>query len=218
MGGAYQCRQGVGKRRRRGGLAHHPARLAASALTGLTPDPSRPGVLYVLADSALYRSTNDGASWTALPWSSASSPVAFAVSPSGELYASQYPGYGVMRSADGGRNWTPGLDAPPNAAQPLDLVTQVLVSAADPREILAAGEGGVWRSADGGVTYGPASNGIFATSPVSVVVDAATRVLCTFDFRILRSPDRGAEWHEIYRSLESRSSRLVAAPLRATGL
>jgi photosystem II stability/assembly factor-like uncharacterized protein len=196
----------------------HTTPLAANALTDLTPDPSRPGILYVLADAALYRSTNDGASWTALSWSSTSSPVGFAASPSGELYASRYPGDGVVRSADGGRTWTPDLDSPLNAAQPLDLVTQVLVSAADPREILAAGEGGVWRSADGGGTYTPANQGIFATSPAAVVVDAANRVLCTFDAQILRSPSQGAQWHEIYRGLEYPSSRLVADPLRPTVL
>jgi photosystem II stability/assembly factor-like uncharacterized protein len=181
--------------------------LFADALIDLTADPTRAGTIYVLSDSTIYDSTDDGASWVKLPATIYAN--AFTPSPWGTLYASS--GSGVVSSRDGGSTWSPDPSSPASNPSPHDRLWQLLVSSAHPRTLLAGGDSGLWRSEDGGASWRPASHGIFATSPTSVAVDAAGSVFCTFDRQVQRSRDRGRNWRMITTGL---FDSVVADPLR----
>jgi len=181
--------------------------LSADALIDLTADPTRAGTIYVLSDSRIYESTDEGASWAML--SATIYANAFAPSPWGTLYASS--GFGVVSSRDGGSTWSPDPSSPTSNPSPHDRLWQLLVSSADPRTLLAGGDTGLWRSEDGGASWRPASAGIFATSPTSVAVDAAGSVFCVFDRQVQRSRNRGRNWRMITTGL---FDSVVADPLR----
>jgi photosystem II stability/assembly factor-like uncharacterized protein len=130
-------------------------------------DPRRPGILYVVPSvqgEGLWRSEDDGASWSVLTRNF--DPVSFAVSPSDPsfLYAGTF---GVARSQDGGRTWstdTQGL--------PADWVFSMAVDPVDPRTVYAGVyRRGVFRSQDGGATWASLGPGLEGLSITALLLD-----------------------------------------------
>ncbi len=151
-------------------------------VTGFSISPSTPFAVYAtytgqpLLDGGLIRSTDAGATWTAIPlpqtFNAFTSPV-IAVDPSnsaGLLFA--YYGSpsssvgGLFRSTDGGTTW----------AQAGSGLAGVVVRAIayDPRDssrVFAGTNGGVFRSTDGGLTWQPASEGLATTDVKCLAFD-----------------------------------------------
>ena len=128
-------------------------------------DP-RPGILYVMPGSGegLWRSEDDGASWS--PLTRDFDPVSLAVSPSDPsfLYAGTY---GMARSQDGGQTWrsdTVGL--------PADWVFSLAVDPTDPRRVYAGVyRRGVFRSTDGGATWASLGPGLEGQAITALLLD-----------------------------------------------
>ena len=79
--------------------------LPTSTVNGFAVNPSNPKVMYVAMRDGIFRSTNEGESWTR----AANGPknvAAIAVNPKkpNELYAATSDGK-LFRSTDGGVNW-----------------------------------------------------------------------------------------------------------------
>lgn len=129
-------------------------------------DPRRPGILYAAPGQGegLWRSEDDGASWSLL--TRELDPVSIAVSPSDPsfLYAGTS---GVARSQDGGQTWssdTVGL--------PADWVFSLAVDPTDPRRVYAAVyRHGVFRSTDGGATWAPLGPGLEGLAITALLLD-----------------------------------------------
>jgi photosystem II stability/assembly factor-like uncharacterized protein len=126
-------------------------------------DPRRSGVLYAESLGRLYRSEDDGLSWSLLVVGL--NPLALAISPADPQVLFAGVANGVGRSEDGGRTWrfdTEGL--------PEDAVHSLAADPVDSRTVYAAAfEHGVFKSTDGGATWtslGPELEGLKVTSLV----------------------------------------------------
>jgi photosystem II stability/assembly factor-like uncharacterized protein len=146
----------------------------ADVIPGLIADPQQPGTLYALdaTDGRLFRSQDDGASWSGI-WSHGSGsrvgPLAIASRQSNVMYAGITSCNGscynhIARSSDGGHTWTDSqatLTGTRGAGEPdcCGVFTSVVV---DPQNanIVYAGlgddlglEGSLWKSTDGGISW-----------------------------------------------------------------
>lgn len=127
-------------------------------------DPRRHGTIYVAGDGAgrcgLLRSRDGGASWQRL-CRRATEFTALAVDPRqpDALYAGMrthnWSRFGVYRSVDGGRHWTPLSD------QPVDALA---ADPAHPNRLYSTGWRYLRRSDDSGATWYPFTAGLFRAS------------------------------------------------------
>lgn len=154
-------------------------------------DPHRPRVLYVTASMEVggapqwvtFKSTNHGATWTRLSVQGS----LLEVSPSGTLFI------GNHRSRDGGRSWEalPGGTPFLRAFDPADpsIVYGSFFPAAN---FLTSG---LFKSTDAGMTWSPASHGIFATLINEMAIDSQSTLYAVVDgLFLLKGPDGGARW------------------------
>lgn len=157
-------------------------------------------VLYSSPGGALFRSTNQGATFTPVAQARGADPrfydFAFAAS-SPRLYA--LDGIGVMRSDDGGATWTPGA-----AVTGVDSSSaNIAVDAATPDLVYVTSSRGVLASVDGGATFAQLDRASGAPGRSrSVAFDAADPMrqwlvlpyLDVGDALLERSVDGGATW------------------------
>jgi photosystem II stability/assembly factor-like uncharacterized protein len=161
-------------------------------------DPARPGTLYAFTGSSnVFRSTDAGASWAALPGTEPVRDLAAALD--GTLYTANDGG--VAQSRDGGETWSPPLPLLLGAAGgvPDDQITLVRVSAGAPDTVFAAGRAGVWKSADRGASWALASHGILELGVVSIAAapDGPDAVYAVATNGLFRSTDQGRAWSRI---------------------
>lgn len=169
---------------------------------------------------ALYRSSDDGETWTLLPAEEGFWRVKdAALGPgAGQVYAVvsdlSPTGSAVRRSTDGGATWT-------TLTTTSDRISSIGV---DPREpvTLFAPHGayppttvGLLRSTDGGATWAEATTGL-ETQPVGVVVDSRSGTTYAFGATGLhRTRDRGHRWTRLAVPFDA-LSRLALDPSSAT--
>jgi photosystem II stability/assembly factor-like uncharacterized protein len=154
MQGTYRLDVDNGRWQRLGGGL--PDDVEVRSIVG---QPGSPNVVYAGAQSGLYRSTDGGDSWTALPLPGKERVVwSIHIHPkdANTIYVGT-EGTTIYRSTDGGASFTE-LDVPmPNGAVKMNFPIRVLRLAVDPNapnEIYAALEvAGVMRSLDGGKTW-----------------------------------------------------------------
>jgi ligand-binding sensor domain-containing protein len=147
-----------------------------------------------LFGNGVYRSSNDGASWT-LSGLAGQNINALKVSGAGVIFAGTDAG--AFRSNDQGASW-----------QPADLNNQRVVSLAFSGNRIFAGTygNGVYVSSDNGVSWtltGSNSNGLgnsFVTA-LTVGADGVTLFAGTDGRGIYRSTDGGASWMEVNNDL-----------------
>lgn len=179
------------------------------SVTSLAVDPLNASTVYAVTDSAgLFGSLDGGWSWQPLGWlgpdvtSLEASPAA-----PGTLFASfrgTLPGTGgVLKSTDGGRNWSParfGLgdpSAPPSSSEFRYLtINAVAAHATDPAILLAASAGpsGLLRSTSGGASW---SRVAFQTEVYDVIFDPQTPQTA---FASVHDPGRDAPRGGVFRS------------------
>jgi photosystem II stability/assembly factor-like uncharacterized protein len=203
---------------------------APSPLRSLLIDLTNPNVLYLQPIGALpcapaagaldlYKSTNGGTGWSNI-WSHSPASGCQAESPAmtmdpidpntlylpyGDAY---YGGFTILKSADGGADWTSLVGAG------LDNANGIFAFAIDPRaptDMYVAADVGVFRSTNGGVNFAPA--GLANTVVSLLVIDpvhpgvlyAAT---WAYGFPgLYKSVDSGASWSPINQGLD----QIVAA-------
>jgi photosystem II stability/assembly factor-like uncharacterized protein len=134
-------------------------------------DPRQSGVLYAESLGRLYRSEDDGRSWSLLVVGL--NPLALAISPADSQVLFAGVGNGVGRSEDGGRTWrfdTEGL--------PEDAVHSLAADPLDPRTVYAAAlEHGVFKSTDGGATWTSLGPELERLRVTSLALDRARKTL-----------------------------------------
>lgn len=172
------------------------------------------GAAYAASQSRVWKSTNDGASWTQLAFGfSDPNDETFAVSvdPTDPLvvWAGITSALGgqpinVMRSADGGATWVDRT--PPHTPM---TCTSIAIDPIDPDTIVAAfrgdfGGGEVWVTTDAGETWEDRSAGL-PGNPLNAVVFDGTRVLLgggqnfgSQDVGLYASDDLGVTWTPLH--------------------
>lgn len=125
-------------------------------------------------------------------------------------------GRDVYRSDDGGRHWT-NLTRFRRESVIGERLTDLAVSPRDPREIVAANSQGVWRSADGGMSW----SGMNDTLPNLPVARLLTLPAGSRGTRVVLDGAGAAEWapgeKEAWRLVDEPSIRQEEELLRAAG-
>lgn len=141
--------------------------------------------LYMGKDKGLFRSVDEGDSWTRITAESMEHTVE-ALSVSGTiLYASTFGG-GVFRSSDGGNSWTEVNNGITNKA----VFALLAVNA---KAVFAGTDGGIFRSTDSGDSWLEANTGLTNTGigDLAVIGEA---VYADLGERLVRSDNAGKSW------------------------
>jgi hypothetical protein len=111
---------------------------------------------------------------------------------------------GVLRSADGGRNW-----AGPGAGFWALDVSGIATDRSAPQTVWLSTGTGVWRTTDGGASWGLKSEALSNRSAQCIAFEPASRTLyaCTGD-GVFRSTDGGEKWARHHSGL-SRDTRII---------
>lgn len=143
------------------------------------------GRIFAATDSGIYRSPDDGITWTRLNvqtvgrWDTGF----LSVGPSGDIYASDAGGVGFWHSSDHGESWT-------HRALELGGATDIVFHTSG--NILFKAGNGIYRSTDGGTSWG-----LVSTIPgVRVEMDPHGDLFALSD-SCYRSSDGGATWEGI---------------------
>ncbi len=163
------------------------------ALTSATSPPT----LFGTVNGDLYRSTNEGTSWSLalankILWDVRTDPT----NPL-RLYASSgwvgwtYSFTGIHRSTNGGANWTA-------TGQLLNTnISELLVDPQTPQTLYAAGDSGLYKSTDSGGGWGSIASGLGDAHVYSLALDASNPSFLfagTGDAGIYRSSNGGSNW------------------------
>lgn len=178
--------------------------------------PGNPNIMYVAsAGGGIWKSTNAGTNWTPLSdkWSFLyTSSVAVHPTNSNLVLAGtgdsegffQHFGTGIMRSTDGGLNWTA---VGPTAMQQ-SCISKIIFDNTNPNIVIALGSDGnesndlVYRSTDAGVTWSVVTSGLSSgvrdwadidRSTTGVYYLAGTDDAATVGF-LYKSVNQGASW------------------------
>ena len=177
-------------------------------------DLDRPGTLYVVFASGpqldpIFRSRDDGASWTQLPLGLGL--LDFAATTGGRLVGAT--SFGTSRSLDGGATWNPPLPGTVATLTPPRDTLVRLVASSVPNRLLAAGDAGFWRSENGGAAWRSSNLGIQAHGVSSVAVAPAgpPAVYATAGYGVFRSTDEGDTWTQRYSALRKLSPLSIEA-------
>jgi fibronectin type 3 domain-containing protein len=130
--------------------------------TSLVVDPSDANIAYV-GIGGIKRTTNGGTSWTSTGANFVPSGLAISAALPTTLYASVYNG-GVYSWSSLTNTWTKGV----TGLSDLRLHT-VAVDQANAQRVYAGGEGGFFRSTDGGATWAPSTTSLSFVRSITVV-------------------------------------------------
>jgi hypothetical protein len=192
-------------------------------IAAIAADPHNANVVYLAAaGGGVWKTTDAGAHWTPLTDDQATlfmGALALAPSDPNVIYAGtgeatnsalSFTGHGVLKSTDGGATWTLlGQDVFDR-----HTIAQIVVSPVDPDTVYVAmagagvngvsGNGGVWKSTDGGLTWTDTTAAISTNAPFSdVEIDPTgpqTLYAAAGSFRgsavngVYKTTDGGATW------------------------
>ena len=144
-------------------LSPLPSGECGDYITALAMDPSNPAVLYAGTDSALYKSTDSGATWAALPRPEGQEPGVFRIlidqasPPTLYVVCGRPPSSGslvksagtVTKSTDGGATWT----VDDTQGDPDRGMWSLLIDPRDPEVLYGKTADDIVRSTDGGATW-----------------------------------------------------------------
>lgn len=168
-------------------------------------DPNNPRTVYA-GSTRLWKTTNDGNSWSAVSPYFDDSPITaieVASADSARVYVGTENG-GFFRSVDGGRTWSANIAGP---ELPGRTITRIEAHPRDARRLLATaasfGNRHVFSSSDGGTTWADADQGQLPDVPHHAVVfqtDAPDRIYVANDVGVFASVGGGA-WRNLTRNL-----------------
>jgi photosystem II stability/assembly factor-like uncharacterized protein len=150
-------------------------------VAALALDPASPATLFAGGPDAVYRTIDDGLSWSRFPTGDVVGAVAIDPLDSRKVYACT-DGARLYRSTDGGATWSPPVDS---GGSP--YCYDIAIRGAS--LWMPTVGGGVRRSTDGGTTW--ASTGIAAPSYALAIDATGTRVYAATNMGTFRSTDAG---------------------------
>jgi len=166
----------------------NPRGLPTLDIHGFAVDPRNNRTLYAaVAGQGLYRSTDNGVSFTSVSRDVGGAVMALVVTRLGEIFAGDMQ-KGLLASRNGGKTWRRVLEA---------QLMGLALNPRDPQRLLAAGPG-VSLSTDGGRTWRkrldiPEGAGPVAWSPSNPTIAYAVG----FDRTFYRSSDSGQTWSAV---------------------
>jgi photosystem II stability/assembly factor-like uncharacterized protein len=175
----------------------HSGEMNDQVVVALAIDRRPPATLFAGTPTGIYKSTDDGKTWTRSGDASLGLIQSLALHPSDKnvLYAGGDAG--VLRSLDRGETWTRIDHGLPDGVS----VSVVLLSPANPQSLYVGVKGfrnqtGVYRSSDGGSSFTLSSQGISGLAVSSVAVDAQNPDVLWVIANGLpyQSVDRGRSW------------------------
>ena len=123
---------------------------SADTVSVILPDPSAPGTLLMDTGGGIYRSTDDGASWTNVEPNS-TGMTARGLSDPSVVYAVFYCDF--YKSSDGGKTWSTSILNTMECAEAGHQSQAIAVSPTDPNTVLLFSYNQEYRSTDGGQTF-----------------------------------------------------------------
>ena len=154
-------------------------------------------LIAVAYDSGLFRSSDNGASWTDITPSGSSSKRFMSVAANGTTLIAGTWHDGVFTSTDDGTNWTASSDGITNRS----VVTVAICGS----QLYAGTYGGIFRSVDGGSTWRPVNSGLSTNSPhpgllyTKVLTPIGTDVFSVIvSDELLRLADGDTSWTFLY--------------------
>ncbi len=175
---------------------------ASEAVVSISLHPTKPNILYVATNDAVYKTRDGGATWKQLPTFSARRVVTVAIDPKfpATVYAGMM-GDAVYKSPDGGQRWLPhnvGLK------EHVSYVNQFVFHPHDTQMIYAATTVGVFRTRDGGRLWNEQMKGM---KEVHIVVTLAMNpknpeiLYAGTTGGVYRSADGAATWRKVNNGL-----------------
>ncbi|MCL4560158.1 MAG: hypothetical protein M1281_06045, partial [Chloroflexi bacterium] len=176
--------------------------LTNSIVMDLLADASAPGTLYAATSSGVYKTSDGGGLWAL---ASAGLPAgwvnALAADPADPAVMYAATGSGVYKSADSAKSWSP-------TAYTGTSVLSLAFTRLSPDTLFAGTDGkGVVKSADGGVTWTRADNGLEGAVVFALAADPAhseTLYAGTgngYDNSVFRTTDGGNSWLHVVMDL-----------------
>jgi uncharacterized protein (TIGR03437 family) len=157
--------------------------------------PSDPGVIYAATELGVYRSRDGGATWTDVALRYGGPATALAVDPNNAaLVYAGHLGVGLIKSVDGGDNWTVSYPQPPSMPFYIQAIT---IQPGFPNVIyMAFNPGAVVRSDDAGQTWNPPGVGLPNNVQVYSLLNwpTGTSLFVGTNFGTYLSADSGRHW------------------------
>ncbi len=178
-------------------------------ITSIIVHPANPNIVYIGgAQGGVWRTTDNGASWTPLTDdqpSLALGALAFDPNNPNVIYAGtgeqnfsldSYEGNGVLKSVNGGVTWSV-LGAATFARQ---TIGRIAVSPANSQVALAAASNGLYRSANGGTTWTSVLAGV-ATDVIATPGSGSAYYAAIRSGGVFKSTDGGLNWTKLTAGL-----------------
>ena len=195
--------------------------LRTSQVYSFAFDPKTAGAVYAVTQSGIFKTTNDGGSWAALPGTNTfalsqnnSTMVIDSVTPS-NLYVGTTRG--IRKSTDGGQTWQEKNNGINTSGTP--AINTLVIDLVAPEILYIGTSAGVFRTANGGEAWLPANNGLSqfgqrAPQVQSLALDPVNRqtVYAATGNGIYKTTDAGLNWTAAGNGLTAQVRWLVIDP------
>lgn len=194
-----------------GGSTWSPiATLPGPTIADIVFDPAFAQTAYAAAaEGALAKSTNGGATWTAIGANAAAKkPLTLAIDPShtATIYAGTLDD-GVYKSSDGGASFTASNSGLSNLH-----VSALVVDPTTPATVYAGTlNGGAFKSTDGGASWSTFAFGVFGTDVAALAADSAGTIYLANRSGVYETALGGLTWTAI-RNTDGFSNALAVGP------
>lgn len=169
-----------------------PSGLPSLDVHGFAVDRESNRLWAAVAGAGLYRSDDDGASFSLATKAVGAGVMGLQVLPGGRILAADMQAQKLLSSDDSGKTWNIPLDRP---------VMTVAASPDNPKLLLASALGndaGIVRSADGGQTWDPVLALPKGAGPIAWSESAPTTTyIVSLDRTLFRSDDAGLTWQQV---------------------
>jgi len=159
--------------------------------------------VYGYNPGAIFRSSNDGATWTRTGYDN-DAVASMAINSSDHIFVGTWT-EGIQRSTDAGSNWTELSEGLPTGS-----IVALAINSSD--HIYAGlGAAGVYLSTDNGENWTESNNGLTELYVYSLAINSSGDIFAGTKAGIFRSTDNGSNWTEINSALPTESRLIVFA-------
>jgi photosystem II stability/assembly factor-like uncharacterized protein len=162
---------------------------------GFAVDPDSGRLWAAVAGEGLYRSDDDGTSFSLVTRDVGAGVMGLEVLPGGRMLAADMQQQALLSSEDGGKTWGKPLDRP---------VMAVAAAPDNPKLLLASilgNDAGIVRSEDGGRSWDPVLRLPDGPGPIAwSESEPSIAYVVSLDRTLFRSADAGASWQQVAKA------------------